>query len=871
MMRLSLSLLGPFQATLDGAPAVFATDRARALLAYLAVEADRPHRREALADLLWPDRPEPLARQNLSQTLARLRRAIDDHHADLPFLHITPKAIQFNAATADLDVARFQDAMRSAASHPHPGLQNCQDCAKRLEQAADLYRGDFLQGLSVSGSLPFEEWVLVEREQLHRQALEALHALAAHYSTQQAYYEAQRYTERQLALEPWRESAHRQLMRALALSGQRSAALAQYHTCAQVLAEELDVEPAAETTALYEQIRQGTLRPMATTPTGSQTGPHLLSAPPPVPSLPPASVRAPRRAAAFVGRERELARLDHLLASAMAGQGRVALIAGEAGSGRTALAHEFARRAQETHASLVVAAGRCDVHSGLGDPYLPFREILSLLTGEIEAPWAAGTISQENAGRLWSLARVSIPALVERSPDLIDRLVPGRDLLSRAAVFGLDRFRSSAGNGRGGWAQLERQLTPGGREPAEAPCPQASLHEQFAALIQDLAAQRPLVLLLDDLQWADAPSIDLFFHLSRHLSRSRILLLATYRPEDVAVGWNDGAHPLQSVIGELGRNWGEIQVSLDRRTGDEGRRFVDALLDEEPNRLGEDFRRTLFRLTGGHALFTVELLRDLQECGDLRLDDEGRWIEGPALNWERLPTRVEAVIERRLGRLPDHLRRALRVASVEGEEFTAETVARVLGLSEGAFIRQLSAIAVRRHRLLTPPSLQWLGSQHLSRYRFRHSLFQRHLYQTQDEAERRVLHQAVGNTLESLYGDQADEVAVQLARHFEAAGHLSKAADYRLQAGQRARRRSADDEALRHIRQGLALVEDLPEGPGRAQRERSMRLALGKLRAAHNGNGIPEAVEAPNQSLEPGHPPRSDPDSLPESAETSPS
>jgi predicted ATPase len=379
------------------------------------------------------------------------------------------------------------------------------------------------------------------------------------------------------------------------------------------------------------------------------------------------------------------------------------------------------------------------------------------------------------------------------------------------------------------------------------------------------------LLLLDDLQWADASSIGLFFHLSRHISRSRILLLATYRPEDVAVGWNDGAHPLQSVIGELGRNWGEIQVSLDRRTGDEGRRFVDALLDEEPNRLGEAFRRTLFRLTGGHALFTVELLRDLQECGDLLLDDEGRWIEGPSLNWARLPTRVEAVIERRIGRLPDDLRQALHVACVEGEEFTAEAVARVLGLSEGAFIRQLSAIAVRRHRLLNPPSLQWLGSQHLSRYRFRHSLFQRYLYQTLDEAERMVLHQAVGTALEGLYGDQADQVAVQLACHFEAAGNLPNAVDYRLQAGQRARRRSADDEALRHIRQGLALVEALPEGPDRARRERSLRLALGNLRTAHNGSGTPEAVEAPNRSREPNHQPRFDPDSLPESAETSPS
>jgi DNA-binding SARP family transcriptional activator len=832
-MRLSLSFLGPFQATLDDEPAIFATDRARALLAYLAIEADRPHRREALADLLWPDRPEPIARQNLSQALARLRRAIDDYHADPPFLHITPKTIQFNAAAADLDVARFQDAMRSAASHPHPSLQSCQDCVERLEQAASLYRGDFLQGLSPAGSLPFEEWALVQREQLHRQVMEALHTLAAHYETRNAYREVQRYAERQLALEPWHEGAHRQRMQALALTGQRSAALAQYRSCCQVLAEEFDVEPAAATTALYEQIRQGMLEP--------GTGETTASAMPrPLPALPPAPTLAPRRAAAFVGRERELARLDDLLASAMAGRGRVALIAGEAGSGRTALAREFARRAEETHADLVVAGGPCDAQGGLGDPYLPFREVLSLLTGDIEASWAAGTISGENAERLWTLASASIPLLVERGPDLIGSLVSGRDLLSRAAVFCPDRLRGSPRNGAGGWARLQRRVARGGPDPAEAPCLQANLHEQLAAVIQAVAAQRSLLLLLDDLQWADASSIGLFFHLSRHISRSRILLLATYRPEDISVGWENGAHPLSAVIGELQRDWGEIQIRLDQRTGEEGRRYVDALLDTEPNRLGEEFRQTLFQLTGGHALFTVELLRDMQECGDLQRDGEGRWIEGLTLHWERLPTRVEAVIERRLGRLPGDLRRALRVASVEGEEFTAEVVARVLEVSEGSLIRQLSAIAGRQHRLLNAPSLHWLGSQHLSRYRFRHSLFHRYLYQSLDEAERKVLHQAVGTALESLHGDQADRVAVQLARHFEAAGSRLKAVDYRLQAGQDARQRSAGDEALSHIRQGLALAKGLPEGPDRAHRERSLLLALAKALVTTQGNGAPE-------------------------------
>jgi DNA-binding SARP family transcriptional activator len=262
-MRLVLSYLGPFQVTLDDQPAAFATDRARALLAYLAVEADRPHRREALAGLLWPDQPEAAARRNLSQSLVRLRRAIDDYHASPPFLAITGKTIQFNASLAELDVTCFENLVAACAAHPHSDAAKCPTCIDRLERATHLYQGAFLQGLFLAGTQPFEEWALLERERLHRQALHIVHTLTLHHELRGDHEQAERYAERQLALEPWREEAHRQLMRALALGGGRSAALAQYETCRRLLARELRVEPAEETVALYERIRDGVLSKVA--------------------------------------------------------------------------------------------------------------------------------------------------------------------------------------------------------------------------------------------------------------------------------------------------------------------------------------------------------------------------------------------------------------------------------------------------------------------------------------------------------------------------------------------------------------------------------------------------------------------------------
>src|SRR5512142_2000273 len=146
MAHLTLGVLGAMQVTLaDGQTAKFRSDQTRALLAYLAVEADRPHRREALTGLLWPDEPEETARHNLRQALLNLRQAIGDSSALPPYLHITRPEIQFNTASHHwLDVADFDANLAACASHPHTRLDNCAVCAPRLQQAVDLYRGQFL-------------------------------------------------------------------------------------------------------------------------------------------------------------------------------------------------------------------------------------------------------------------------------------------------------------------------------------------------------------------------------------------------------------------------------------------------------------------------------------------------------------------------------------------------------------------------------------------------------------------------------------------------------------------------------------------------------------------------------------------------------
>lgn len=228
-----------------------------ALLAFLATAADRPHRRESLVGLLWPDLPGEAARANLRQALATLRTVIGDREADPPFLVISRESVQWNAAAnAWVDVTLFTDLLYHCSRHTHRHPIHCHACARRYAQAAELYRGDFLAHFFLPDSAPFEEWALLKRETLLRQALDLLASLAAYHERRAEYAEAEIYVRRQLEMEPWHEAAHRHLMRLLLLSNKRSHALAHFEQCRRMLAEELGVEPDTETTALYEQIRE---------------------------------------------------------------------------------------------------------------------------------------------------------------------------------------------------------------------------------------------------------------------------------------------------------------------------------------------------------------------------------------------------------------------------------------------------------------------------------------------------------------------------------------------------------------------------------------------------------------------------------------
>ena len=830
MARLVLSFLGGFQVMLDGHPVTeFKSNKARALLAYLAVEAGRPQRRELLAGLLWPDQRDRDALGNLRYTLFSLRKTLGDRSLATPFLSVTHDTIQFNQASdVWLDVAELERLVVDARTRRPAGSD-----VANLTSVLSLYCGSLLAGFSVGDAAPFEEWVVLRREHISQQVMVAIDNMVVDLQARGDHKEAQTFARRQVELEPWSERAHRNLMAALALDQQRNAALRQFETCCRIVREELGVDPAEETIALYEAIRAGTLvdvkgrnwvgdQSVASLPTHSSgLISHPFDSPAPL----------------FVAREMQLAQVDTVFAKALAGAGRVLFVTGEAGSGKTALLGEFTRRAMQAHPALLVAGGACDAAIGIGDPYLPFRDILQLLTGDIEAKRAGATLTQEHARRLWTAIPDAVQALVERGPGLIDTFVPGSGLALRAEAYAKQ-------TGRRAWqAGLEHRLRMAGSKNANRPIEKTDIFEQVTQVLQTLARRHPLCLVLDDLQWADAGSVSLLFHLGRCIATSRILIMAAYRPDAMAPQPETGRHPLELVANELQRISGDKPIDLDDC---EGRDFIAALLGAEPNHLDANFSELLYCHTEGHPLFTVELLHSMEERGELQRDPHGLWMEVSTLHWERLPSRVEAAIAERIGRLPDHCRTLLAAASVEGEEFTAEVVARTVGADERSVVQCLSDNLTQRHRLVTPVSVRRLGARRLSRYRFRHQLFQQYLYDHLDDVQCAYLHEAIGSALELQHNEapeDLDVLAPRLAWHFERAGLAERAARYYLRAGNRAARLSAHEEAITHLTRGIALLETQPESPERA------RLRLMLLLATVNPISMARGFRAPERML----------------------
>jgi len=759
----------------------FGSNKVRALFAYLVVESRRPHQRRKLGALLWPEVPETTALSNLRYALSNLRKVIRDHSAQPAYLITTSQTIQFNnEANFRVDVVQFEKSGELARQNPldFPSLL----------RAAELYQGRFLAGFSIPDSILYEEWMLLKRERFDRLAYQVFHRLANYYELIGDYQRALGFAQRQIELDPWREEVHRLMMRCLYFSGQRSAAIGQYEACCKSLETDLGIEPNPDTQALFEAIRS-----------------NRLPAPPSPPAFFLRSPNLQQERPDFVDRQEALDRLYAALKRAMAGHGELLLISGSAGQGKTALVREFIQQALESHQNLAAAWGNSQAYFGSGDPFLPFREILEMLTGQVEHRWEAGAISHDHARRLWHLTAPCAQAVVEQGSGLIGTFLSGRTLLHRVSYV----LREETP-----WLSRLSNIVEEDHE--RQPLSRENLIQQYGRVMKEISHHARLLIFVDDLQWADQSSLDMFFHLARHLSASCILLIGAFRPIKEPSSDGDSSLFLADMINELRLQMGDILIGLDELID---RNFIDAYLDKDPNLLGTDFREELFQYTHSHPLFTVEILLEMKRRGDLVKNKAGEWEAADSINWEHLPPRIEAAIKERLSHIPGDLNDLLRIASVEGERFTVEVIAEVQNIDEDQALTRMREELDRQFRLVQADSSRQLDGNRLTRYRFRHILFQKYLYGQLDAVERTELHEQVALALEERYQKVLEEMYPPLAIHFELAGLTDKAIDYYDLAGRRAIEFSSYDDAISHFESALSLLAKKPRSMDRDKRE----------------------------------------------------
>jgi DNA-binding winged helix-turn-helix (wHTH) protein/tetratricopeptide (TPR) repeat protein len=484
---------------------------------------------------------------------------------------------------------------------------------------------------------------------------------------------------------------------------------------------------------------------------------------------------------AFVGRSAELARLGALLERAVAGSGRIVFISGEPGLGKTALANEFVRRASRTHPGTLFARGRCVEQYGASEAYLPILEAFG--------------------GLLHGARRV----LIER---MLLAFAPTW-CLQLPAAFAAPEVRE----------RLRREALGATRE---------RMLREMGECLAELSSRAPVVLLLEDLHWADPSSIDLLRHLSHRVARRRLLVVGTYRPDDAEVA----NQPFQVCKREMDAHDQCEEVAL----GALGHEHLAAYLDAQfaPNDFTENLADLILQKTGGHPLFATRLAQYLAERGDVS-NTSGVWTLARDLSAVDLemPESVLSMIRRRIEGLDEEDRRALRHASVQGDEFLSTVLAGSLGADPVEVEERLDRLA-RAHRLIRSRGEEDLPDGSLStRYSFSHALYQNVLYGDLVSQRRRQLHATGGDLLERHYADESPRVAAQLAVHFERGRDFARAVRYHAIVGDNAARLHATAEAAAHYARALELAEKLPADE-RAEALVSLHLKRGAVETARS-------------------------------------
>jgi eukaryotic-like serine/threonine-protein kinase len=672
-------LLGPIEVSVEGRPVALGGGKPRALLAMLALKAGSTVSTDRLIDGLWGEQPPATATKLVQLYVSQLRKALAAG-SDGAQIVTRGHAYELRLGPDDVDARRFERLMAQGAPR----------------EALALWRGPALEDVADE---PFAAAETRRLEELRVTAIEqAIEGDLAAGRCGEVVAEL----ETVIGEHPYRERLRAQLMLALYRSDRQADALQAYQDGRKRLVEELGIEPGERLRELEQAI-------LAQAP-GLQLA-----------VVPARTVESPR--SAFVGRERELAELVCGLDDAFAGRGRLVLVVGEPGIGKSRLAEELIACARTRGARVLV--GRC-WEAGGAPAYWPWVQSLRAYVRESDPSELRSQLGFAAA----DLAQL-VPELRQHFPDL-----PEPPALDPEAA----RFR---------------------------------LFDATADLLRNASESRPIVLVLDDLHAADAPSLLLLRFLARELASIRVLLVAAYRDVDPLPG-----QPLTEMLAAVTREPVTSRISLGGLSEGEVAEYVELTAAQIAS---AELIAALHGDTGGNPLFVGEIVR--------LLSVEGVQSDSTDEIHLAIPQSVRDVIARRLAHLSEECNRVLVLASVLGREFGLDALTRLGGVPEDELLEALDEAMAARIVSDVPG---WPG-----RLRFAHVLIRDTLYEGLTTASRVRLHRRAVEALEALYGAEPGPFLAELTHHSLKGRDFEKSLSYASRAADRAVALLAYEEAAR--------------------------------------------------------------------------
>jgi DNA-binding SARP family transcriptional activator/tetratricopeptide (TPR) repeat protein len=756
-LGLSIRLLGPVEILVEGRALAVDTRKAIALLAYLAITA-QPASRDRLAALLWPESGDPDARSALRRTLSVLNAALGPQR-----LTIDRQRVELMDSDMTIDLRVFRERLHDARRHGHPPDQACASCITLLEQAQLLDRGEFMAGFSLRDSDSWDEWHRGEAEAVDRERSAALERLTRALAVAGRWDGAVRVARRWLEVDPLHEPAHRILIEAHGRAGELAAAIGQYRACSRILGAELGVRPLPETTATYEAVRDGVIAPEPAPPSSTEVPPPAATLDSPEPSVGATLGRLP-----IVGRNPELARLAAVVASS---QSTVVVVIGEAGIGKTRLIDALGEDVLAAGGSVLSA------RAWSGEQGLPFGPIVGLLRSALGRTDAQQWLARLDPTTRWVIAR-----------------------LTGVRLEGFAGFSDGPG-----------------LVSADGPSDRLRVLEGIADALNASGSTAGAGLVrVDDLQWADASTLEALAYLGRRLEDRRpdgrrLILALNWRPEDIGA-----TEALLRTIEHLPGSMVIRPERLDRYAIDE-----------------------LVRAAGAHHLTAaaVDLLAAESEGLPLHL------VEALAIGDQpsgAMPPGIRAILEQRLAAVSEVAGQMLAAAAVVGRSFDPDLVRRASGRSEEETVTGLEEL-VRRNLIREAPIEP--GRQP---YDFAHSRVRDLAYERISLARRRLLHARVADAIRTT-GEPVDELARTslLAEHERAAGRPGAAAEAYVRAAELARAVQANAEALAAFEAAQSLGH--PDTLGLEEAIGAMRTRLGDYPGALAALETAAAIAPPDR------------------------